>query len=231
MTRSTTDSSSSADALPTGARNGRLILLLIAGIPVTMILAASWLWYFVVNGDLDVVGALGTANQGELVQPPRNLAAVDAADALGAVLPFPVSNPKWTLLVPQTGEICRATCEERLYLTRQIHIAMGKEMNRIRRAFITDTPMPEMRLDVPALSDDKPVPMDFEAYLRTEHPGLAAVTTTPATMQTLFPEFAHEHGTWYLVDPAGWIMMSYSPDISYKNVISDLKFLLKNSNG
>ncbi len=231
MTRSTPDSSSSAEAATSGARNGRLILLLIAGIPVTMILAASWLWYFVVKGDLDVVGALGTANQGELVQPPRNLAAVDAADALGATLAFPVSNPKWTLLVPQAGETCPETCEERLYLTRQIHIAMGKEMNRIRRAFIADAAMPEMRLTVPALSDDKPAPEGFETYLRTEQPGLAAVTTTPAAMQTLFPELAQEPATWYLVDPAGWIMMSYSPDISYKNVISDLKFLLKNSNG
>ena len=33
--------------------NNRLVLLLIAGIPVTMILAASWLWYFVVEGDLE----------------------------------------------------------------------------------------------------------------------------------------------------------------------------------
>jgi hypothetical protein len=28
-------------------RKNRMMLLLIAGIPVTMILAASWLWYFV----------------------------------------------------------------------------------------------------------------------------------------------------------------------------------------
>ena len=52
---------------------GRIVLLLIAGIPLTMILAASWLWYFVANGDLDLVAALGTANNGELVTPPRDL--------------------------------------------------------------------------------------------------------------------------------------------------------------
>jgi hypothetical protein len=34
---------------------------------------------------------------------------------------------------------------------------------------------------------------------------------------------------WYLVDPAGWIMMSYNGEVHYKDVISDLKFLLKNS--
>ncbi|MFN2327441.1 MAG: hypothetical protein ABR612_00855 [Chromatocurvus sp.] len=234
MTTSTPDKPSDAGLTAAGntsVRNGRLILLLIAGIPVTMILAASWLWYFVVEGDIDVVGTLGTANQGALVQPPRDLAAFDATDDMGATLAFPVSNPKWTLLVPQAGETCSEACEERLYLTRQIHIAMGKEMNRIRRAFIAEAAMPEISLTVPALSDDKPVPEGFDAYLRREHPGLTAVTTTPAALQQLFPELADNPETWYLVDPAGWIMMSYSPEISYKDVISDLKFLLKNSNG
>lgn len=212
-------------------RNGRLILLLIAGIPVTMILASTWLWYFVVKGDLDVVGTLGTANQGTLIQPPRDLAAVDASDSLGATLAFPADNPKWTLLVPQPGIDCDRGCERRLYLTRQIHIAMGKEMNRIRRAFIGDAAMPEIDLSVPVLSDDRPVPEDFDDYLRREHRGLAAVTTTPSVLRELFPELAEQPETWYVVDPAGWIMMSYSPEIGYKDVISDLKFLLKNSNG
>ena len=35
---------------------GRAVLLLIAGIPLTMMLAASWLWYFVEQGDIDIVG-------------------------------------------------------------------------------------------------------------------------------------------------------------------------------
>lgn len=234
MTTSTPDNQRDASAVGAShahSRNGRLILLLIAGIPVTMILAASWLWYFVVKGDLDVVGALGTANQGTLVQPPRNLAEVDARDALGAPLAFPVSDPEWTLLVPQPGTECSRACEGRLYLTRQIHIAMGKEMNRIRRAFITETAMRDMDLSVATLSDDRPAPENLDVYLRQEHRGLTAVTTTPTVMEALFPELEDDPETWYLVDPAGWIMMSYSPDVTYKDVISDLKFLLKNSNG
>ena len=31
--------------------NNRMVLLLIGGIPVTMILMATWLWYFVAQGD------------------------------------------------------------------------------------------------------------------------------------------------------------------------------------
>jgi len=48
---------------------GRAVLLLIAGIPLTMMLAASWLWYFVVEGDLNLVGAIGTANNGPWLRP------------------------------------------------------------------------------------------------------------------------------------------------------------------
>mgnify|MGYP000052885958 CR=1 FL=1 len=55
---------------------GRAVLLLIAGIPLTMMLAASWLWYFVVEGDLNLVGAIGTANNGTLISPPRELQQV-----------------------------------------------------------------------------------------------------------------------------------------------------------
>jgi hypothetical protein len=227
----TSPASESPETRPrASAGNGRLILLLIAGIPVTMILASTWLWFFVVKGDIDIVGALGTANQGTLVQPPRNLAQVTSGVG-GMPLDFPVEDPDWTLLVPQAGDACDALCEERLYLTRQIHIAMGKEMARIRRVFVSDVPLQDVALTVPALSDGKPAPGDFGDYLGTEHPGLTAITLTPASFRTLFAELGAAPDTWYLVDPAGWIMMSYTPEISYKDVISDLKFLLKNSNG
>ena len=60
---------------------------------------------------------------------------------------------------------------------------------------------------------------------------LRALQTGPRELDTLFPEVTAEPSTWYLVDPAGWVMMTYNADISYKEVIADLKFLLKNSGG
>ena len=36
----------------------RMVLLLIGGIPVTIILVATWLWYFVAQGDLDLAAAV-----------------------------------------------------------------------------------------------------------------------------------------------------------------------------
>jgi hypothetical protein len=211
------------------ANNNRMVLLLIAGIPLTMILAATWLWYFVVRGDLDLVGALGTANRGTLIQPPRQIDDVALFDQSGTVYRYADMAPKWTLLVSDSSGECDAACENKLYLTRQIHVALGKDFNRVRRVYISESPAKEISLGVAELSDGHPRPDDFASYLAREHRGLEALVADAGGIDALFPEGESDPGTWYLVDPAGWIMMSYNGETSYKDVISDLKFLLKNS--
>lgn len=207
----------------------RMVLLLIAGIPVTMILAATWLWYFVVRGELDLVGALGTANRGTLIQPPRQIDDVALFDQTGMVFRYADMTPKWTLLVSGAARECDTACENKLYLTRQIHVALGKDFNRVRRLYVSDSPAADTSFTAAALSDGHPVPDGFDDYLAREHRGLKALVTSAGGVDTLFPESESNPAIWYLVDPGGWIMMSYNGDTSYKDVISDLKFLLKNS--
>lgn len=211
----------------------RMILLLIGGIPVTMILAATWLWFFVVRGDLDLVGMLGTANRGALVQPPRQLDDRDLRDASGERISVADMEPRWAMVVPAAGGSCDAACEQSLYVTRQIHTAMGKDINRLRRLYISDSSAVNTRLTAPTLSDGRPSSAagDFATYLASEHHDLQAVTLPTESYQALFAEQSADASTWYLVDPAGWVMMSYNKDVPYKDVISDLKFLLKNSGG
>ena len=211
------------------ARNNRLVLLTIAGIPLTMILAATWLWYFVINGELDLVGAIGTANRGQLVRPPRQLDDVAMAEDTGAAIKYADLPRKWRLVVANEGPVCDQACEHKLYLTRQIHVAMGKEFNRIGRLYISETPAGETRLGVAQLSDKLPAPPSFGQLLETEHRGTIALSAAEGSYRSLFAEELADDSTWYLVDPAGWIMMSYNGGIHYKDVISDLKFLLKNS--
>ena len=57
-------------------RQARRVLLLIAGIPVGMMLAATALWWAVQQGYVDILGSVGTANHGALVDPPRSLSDV-----------------------------------------------------------------------------------------------------------------------------------------------------------
>ena len=209
-------------------RNTRLIFLSIVGIPVMVVLAATWLWFYVARGDLDLVAILGTSNHGSLVQPARSLGEGNLLDSAGVAFRYTDLPPQWTFLVPGRGD-CSVDCETLLYLTRQIHLAMGKELGRIRRFYVSDSTLSETAFDVDTLSDKRPAPNDFEQYMQVEQLGMKTFTLPPDRHASLFAETYDDPTTWYLVDPAGWIMMSYTSEISYKKVISDLKFLLKNS--
>ena len=209
-------------------KSNRLIFLSIVGIPITIVLAATWLWFFVARGDIDLVGILGTSNHGTLVQPPRHIDDGNLQEAGQSAFTYADLAPQWTLLVPG-GSSCGSACEEALYLTRQIHLAMGQELRRIRRFYVSDAQLSKTGFDLATLSDQRPAPVNFEEYLAVEQRGLKAFTMSSDKRAILFPEYTANPGTWYVVDPAGWIMMSYNSDVSYKNVMSDLKFLLKNS--
>lgn len=227
----TGDSSTTARSAVPAPGTGRMTLLLIAGIPVIVILASSWMWYYVASGKLDIVGALGTANRGELVQPPRQVTAAAWTGSEGEPLDMAARRPaRWTIVVPQAAAACDERCEARLYATRQIHMALGKEMGRVQRMLLTPAAAP-LQLTAAALSDDRPLPETFAAYLTRDQRGLEVWRGAAEHFAALFPELALQPDSWYLMDPGGWIMMRYDPSIDYKDVISDLKFLIRNSNG
>jgi cytochrome oxidase Cu insertion factor (SCO1/SenC/PrrC family) len=209
-------------------KNQRLILLLIIGVPVAIIIAASWLWMSVDRGDVDLVSVLGTSNNGRLLQPPRSLDELSASRDDGTPFSYSESVPQWTFVIPG-GSHCQNDCEQLLYLTRQIHQAMGKYLNRIRRMYVSTVGATETAFDLAALSDDRPAPADFQQYLESEQRGMEAMVLSADDFGIAFPEFLDNPATWYLVDPQGWIMMSYNSEVPHKDVMADLKFLLKNS--
>jgi hypothetical protein len=153
---------------------------------VIVILAASWMWYFVANGQLDLVGALGTANRGELVQPPRQAQDAGWRWPTASLRPRRQTPPRWTLVVPQPGRLRRAL-RTRLFETRQIHMALGKEMGRVERAW--SPPADGSELGVDALSDERPLPGRFAAYLATEQRGLTCGRATEPAFEELFPSW------------------------------------------
>lgn len=220
----------SAAATPPRPGQGRMVLLLIAGIPVTMILAASWLWFFVARGELDLVGALGTSNAGDLLKPPRQALEAGWTTASDTPLALP-DTPRWTLVIPDADGDCDADCEYLLYETRQIHGLLGKDMGRLQRALVSTAAPDELALSTEALSDERPVPETFSAYVDRDQRGLNLWRSGAGSFDEMFPELKEQPGSWYLMDPYGWVMMRYDESVHFKDVLSDLKFLLKNSNG
>ncbi len=104
-------------------------------------------------------------------------------------------------------------------------------MGRVERALVTTGDADAIALTAESLSDARPLPADFATYVARDQRGLALIESGPLDFATLFPELAGEPSSWYLMDPNGWVMMRYDASVPYKDVISDLKFLLKNSNG
>ncbi len=190
-------------------RANRTVLLLIGGLPVTMILLASWLWYYVASGELDIVGVLGTANQGDLLEPPLPLAESPLLDVGGSPVElFNADNSLWRILIVGSAD-CDEACAQRLYYTRQIRTAMGKYRPRIERVYLAPNAAAAKGLDKALLG---------------EHPELKVLYTSqpPAFPATPAPDY-------FLVDPRGWVMMSYPAGADGKLIMADLKFLLKNS--
>jgi len=209
------------------AGTSRLPLLLIVGTPVIIILAASWLWYFVAQGQLDLVAALGTSNNGTLITPPRQIKDAEFTDDAGAAFRWQDMDPRWTMVVVNRGTICGTSCIDRLYLTRQLHIALGKEFNRIRRVMISDAGISEVSIQAPEMSQSTLL----TDYLAENHKGLVPLAVAAGRLEQSFAELTDQPNQWFLVDPAGWVMMRFDDDLDYKAAISDLKFLLKNSAG
>ena len=210
-------------------RRARRVLLLIAGIPLSMMLAATALWWAVQNGYVDILGSVGTANHGELINPPRSLTDVvfqheGVADTLWEDLPA-----KWRLLVVQRGDVCGDTCQQQLYQTRQIHLALGKDFNRVGRVVLGH--VATASVTAPADLEDGEASLALLDWLGKEHVGVTPLTLPASQLNALVPESVDQPEHWYVVDPAGWIMMRISDDLYYKDVISDLRFLLKHSGG
>jgi hypothetical protein len=172
----------------------------------------------------------GRVNAGELITPPRPLpslalplaatsatTATTAGTGTSATTGTSETNPqflkgKWTLLYVQHGR-CDDECRRHLYDTRQVRLALDREMNRVQRVFIGDGDC-----------------CDVEE-LKAAHPDLIAIRAGPqdAPLLTLLPEVSgavNSHRV-YLIDPLGNAMMFYAPGVKSKGMLEDMKRLLR----
>ncbi len=159
----------------------------------------------------------GRVNRGDLINPPRPLPAVSLpiagrqADG-GRSRPDFLKN-KWTLLYVGEGG-CSALCRTELYNTRQVHIALNRDMDRVQRVFIAQGEC-----------------CDWQ-FLDAQHPDLITLRATSEAMPLLqlLPSFNGiaplTANRVYLIDPLGNLMMSYAPDAKPKGMLEDLKRLL-----
>lgn len=193
-------------AAAAGAGRWRMLLiLLVCASPVI----ASYLTYYVIRPE-------GRRSYGELIDPQRPLPAVDGRSLQGQVQPLPGLKGQW-LLLAVAGGACDASCQNLLYLQRQLRESIGREKDRLDRVWL--------------ISDEAPV----DPVLQTAMQGATVLRVAPEALSAwLLPAAGRQlPDHLYLVDPMGHWMMRFPPELSVESagkVKRDLERLLRASN-
>jgi hypothetical protein len=158
-------------------------------------------------------------NAGELIQPARPLPSLALPLWESGTTDPNFLKGRWTFLYVTSGP-CAEACRTRLYDTRQVRLALDRDMNRVQRVFIAGGDC-------------------CDAQLLHEHPDLITIRASAAAapLLTLLPgrdgetsaggPSAVEAPRVYLIDPLGNLMMSYAADAKPKGMLEDMKRLLR----
>jgi cytochrome oxidase Cu insertion factor (SCO1/SenC/PrrC family) len=145
----------------------------------------------------------GRTNFGELLLPPNQLEQTELVDEKEEPWSQEEADKRW-LIVYLTPQSCDQSCQETTHLLRQINVALGKEAHRVTRLLVQHKGQ-------------------FSEQFKKDYPALIQLTS-------LSPGFFKLGQGLYLVDPLGNIMMYYSTAFVGKELLKDLKKLLRNSN-
>lgn len=176
---------------------GRWILLAIFAVCAAPVILGTLAFYF--------WQPEGRTNYGELLP----LAPLRVAGTTADGAPFDLGSlaGQW-VLVNVNMQPCDAACSEKLFFTRQIHVAQGPEAGRVERLWLTADPA--------------------AARGETLAPTLSgARVVRPGSADMLAPFGADAGKHVFLVDPLGNLMMRFPENADPKRMIRDLQKLLR----
>ena len=192
---------------PERVKRGRRMALLLFAVGFGPMIFATVLYY------TGWMNPTGHSNHGELIQPPAPLAELELqgtdgtplADRFGPQL----EDPEWMLMVVAGN--CGAQCEELLYVARQVNIALGKNAARVNRAAWLGT-----------------VGEDLAERWDSEYSSMEKLTL-PEGSEPSWPAGVDpsQQSRILVVDPFGNIIMHYGSEHTGKQILKDLKHLLK----
>lgn len=118
---------------------------------------------------------------------------------------------RWQLLVTAPQE-CAVDCQQLVYLARQIQIGLGKDASRASHAIATAQPLSS----------------DYDAKLTREYPQLQRYPLDLSTYRKTSTDQTLPH--LWIIDPHGNLVLRYDPSVKGKDLLNDLRHLLKLSN-
>ena len=167
-----------------------------------------------------LLSKLGTTNHGNFIVPPASIKDLNLKSIDGQTWDFLDQKPKWRLIIAGDQE-CLDQCRELLYLTRQVHISLGKYSRRFERLYV---------------SLDQKLGAEVLEFLKLNHPFLKIAYADEkefesmlAKTDTPFYEKNFKTNRAYLVDQQGFVMMSYNLSHKGTEIIEDIKHLMKYS--
>ena len=118
---------------------------------------------------------------------------------------------RWQILVTAPKD-CSVDCQQLVYLARQVQIGLSRDASRASHA----------------LAAAQPLNSEYEAKLAREYPQLQRypmdlTTFSKTTGDQSVPQL-------WIIDPHGNLVLRYDPTVKGKDLLNDLRHLLKLSN-
>lgn len=180
-------------------------LLIVALFTVPLLTAVGWY-------ALAPKSAPAPAVHGMLIDPARPLEAFELPAGEDEPDPFTLDDlrGRWSL-VHVIDRACDTVCGERLYFSRQIHTALGRDRQRVQRVVLARSGARTEGL----------------APLLPEHPRLRVLSMAEERpLRRQLPDDL-DAGTVLLIDPLGNLMLRFGPGVEPDGILEDLEKLLK----
>ncbi len=193
------------------SRASLVLILSLFAAPVVI----AWLLFFVFP-DWSPEGA---TNYGQLIEPVQPLPEFEHQSISQETIDKRWFSGAWNFVSLQTGP-CDEICIKQQFKVRQVRLSQGKNIGRLRRLLLWQAG---------GVSQEK------QTELQEHFPGLVIVPLSAADMNAFVEVFSHagedplHSGRLYLVDPSGFLMMSYESDDDPRAIFKDLRKLLKYS--
>ncbi|MCB1661321.1 MAG: hypothetical protein H6995_15075 [Pseudomonadales bacterium] len=193
-----------------GKPKGRLTLISIFAIAFVPMVLATYMYFN------NVLVPSGRTNHGTLILPPLVFDELELMDVAGQPLKVDAMEAKWMLLVLSDG-VCERACSDALYKARQVNVALHKESDRVIRYLVDvsgdglENVTEKHKTEYPQLHYSSADRFHLKRYL--DH----KVDANTALTQSYI----------LVVDPIGNIMMYFTEQNSGKDLLEDLKRLLK----
>ena len=188
--------------------NKKRLLIVFALFLVPLAIAA--IWYKLLPEDYRPGSS---TNNGNLIQPIYPVQPFKQKTKGGDLYSGKDLEKKWTLVHLVNGT-CNEACSKWLYNTRQIRIALAKDMDRVKRLTVVDS--------IQSAKDN--------AKMWESHPTMEVIVDSEGGLREQIDstaKHAYPPHSIFLIDPLGNLMMHFPPDIEPKKLMKDLKKLLK----